>query len=110
MKVFPVAAAAGLMALPLVSTSALADNIVTYDISGVTFDDGGTVNGSFVYDFTLGTIDSFDVTTTDGSILMGQNYDGGVASQDDSGAPTQIAFGITSDFGHRLQFDLANPL
>jgi PEP-CTERM motif len=46
---------------------------VTWDLSGVTFADGGTASGSFVYDADTNTVTSVDITTMGGSI-MGATY------------------------------------
>jgi hypothetical protein len=57
----------------LFSSIASADQIVTYDLSGVTFNDGGTATGSFTVDIAppasttsdaTGTITSADIVTT----------------------------------------------
>ncbi len=54
-----------LLAALLVPCAALATT-VQWTISGATFDDGGTLTGSFTYDFTNNTISSISVTTTAG--------------------------------------------
>jgi len=59
----------GLIAVPVllilvcVPSIALADGI-TWNLSGVTFDDGGTASGSFVYDAATNTYSAIDVTTS----------------------------------------------
>lgn len=48
---------------------------VTWYLSGVTFDDGGTATGSFVYDATaMPAYSSIDITTTAGTVLPGASY------------------------------------
>lgn len=48
---------------------------VTWYLSGVTFDDGGTATGTFVYDATaLPAYSSIDITTTAGTVLPGASY------------------------------------
>ena len=58
-----------------VPSIASADGI-TWDLSGVTFDDGGTASGSFVYDALTNTYTPGDitVTTTAGTLLTGATY------------------------------------
>jgi hypothetical protein len=46
---------------------------LTWNISG-TFNDGGTISGSFVYDADASLFSSIDVVTTAGSILGGADY------------------------------------
>ena len=52
-----------LLILVCVPSIALADG-VTWNLSGVTFDDGGTASGSFVYDAATNTYSAIDVTTS----------------------------------------------
>jgi hypothetical protein len=47
---------------------------VTWYLSGVSFNDGGTAAGSFVYDVTSNVFSNIDITTTGGSIRAGSNY------------------------------------
>ena len=56
-----------------VPSIALADG-VTWNLSGVTFDDGGTASGSFVYDAVMNTYSAINVTTTAGTTLTGATY------------------------------------
>jgi len=49
---------------------------VTWVLSGVTFSDGGTASGSFVYNADTNTYSSINITTTAGSILGGATYTG----------------------------------
>ena len=53
-----------------VPSFALADGI-TWNLSGVTFDDGGAASGSFVYDAPTNTFSAIDITTTPGSAFAG---------------------------------------
>jgi hypothetical protein len=46
---------------------------ITWTVSG-TFDDGGTVYGTYVYDATANLYSSINVTTTAGSVLGGSYY------------------------------------
>jgi hypothetical protein len=43
-------------------------------LSGVTFDDGGTASGSFVYDAATNTVSSIDVLTTAGTTFGANKY------------------------------------
>jgi len=60
-------AAAGLPA------SALAAPLL-WTLNGVTFSDGGTASGSFVYDATANTNSAVNITTTTGSVVTGSMY------------------------------------
>jgi hypothetical protein len=64
-----------LFVLFCVPSIASADGI-TWTFSGVTFDDGGTLSGSFVYDALTNTYTPGDitVTTTAGTLLTGAAY------------------------------------
>ena len=57
-------------ALGVCSRSALA-NPRLWTLAGVTFDDGGTASGSFVYDADLNQFSAVNVTTTTGAVLTG---------------------------------------
>ncbi len=62
-----------LLVLLCVPSFALADGI-TWNLSGVTFDDGGAASGSFVYDAPTNTFSAIDITTTPGSAFAGATY------------------------------------
>jgi hypothetical protein len=47
---------------------------VTWNLSGVTFDDGGTATGFFVYNADTNTVVSVDITTTLGTSFSGAVY------------------------------------
>jgi hypothetical protein len=47
---------------------------VNWTLSGVTFNDGGTASGSFIYDAGLNQYSSINLATTAGTILAGANY------------------------------------
>ena len=64
-----------LLVLLCVPSFALADGI-TWNLSGVTFDDGGSASGSFVYDAPSNTFSAIDITTTAGSAFAGATYTG----------------------------------
>jgi len=68
----------------LLATAALAGTLVagpamagplTWTLSNVTFDDGGTASGSFTYDADLDALTNWTITTTPGSTLGGTTYD-----------------------------------
>src|SRR5688572_18672087 len=48
--------------------------LIRWTLSGATFTDGGTASGSFLYDANSSTVTDFDVTTTAGSVLLGNHY------------------------------------
>jgi len=68
-----------LIAVPLlllflsIPSIALADGI-TWNLTGVTFADGGTASGSFVYDAVTNTVSSIDIVTTFGTVFGGTTY------------------------------------
>lgn len=71
-KIIRQAALLCMMALGPVTAHAVP---VTWYLSGVKFNDGGTANGSFVYDATaMPEYSSINITTTAGSVLSGASY------------------------------------
>jgi hypothetical protein len=54
-------------------SAASADGI-TWNLTGVTFDDGGSASGSFVFDASTDTASSIHITTTAGSSFGGATY------------------------------------
>lgn len=53
---------------------------ISWTLSGVTFDDGGTASGTFTTDSVGGGLLGFDITTTAGSAQGGFHYDSSSAS------------------------------
>ncbi|HEY3348398.1 MAG TPA: hypothetical protein VGM13_01315 [Thermoanaerobaculia bacterium] len=51
-------------------TSAASANPVIWTLNGVTFTDGGTASGSFVYNADTNTYSSVNITTTAGSVIV----------------------------------------
>jgi len=51
--------------------------IVTFDLSGVTFSDGSTASGSFVFNSTADTISDINIVLTGGSLLPSLTLTGG---------------------------------
>ena len=76
-----------LLVLVCVPSIALADGI-TWNLSGVTFDDGGTASGSFVYDAVTNMYSDIMVKTTTGAVLTGATY----MSFSDIGLPSDTGF------------------
>jgi len=62
-----------LIVLAGVVPTAAADGL-TWTLTGVTFTDGGTASGSFVYDAVTNTVSSVDITTTLGTLFGGATY------------------------------------
>ena len=62
------------LAMGIEATSAEAGQISYALLAGMSFDDRGTVSGSFVWDTTTHTISSVDITTTNGGLYSGQHY------------------------------------
>jgi len=53
---------------------------LTFTLTGVTFDDGATASGSFVFNPSTMTYGVFDIITSDGSVLAGSHYSPGSGS------------------------------
>lgn len=62
--------------LMAMTPTASADTLVTWTLENVTFTDGATATGSFVYDATTNTVSSIDVVTTAGTLFGGSVYTG----------------------------------
>jgi hypothetical protein len=69
---------ASAVALLSMSSEQLQAAPIQWTLQNVTFDDGGTANGSFVYDADLGNgptaLSSISITTTSGSAFSGTSY------------------------------------
>jgi hypothetical protein len=64
-----------LIVLAAMVPTASADQ-VTWNLIGVTFSDGGTASGSFVYDANTNTVSFVNITTTAGGSFGGTTYTG----------------------------------
>ena len=62
-----------LVVMAAIVPTASADQL-TWTLAGVTFSDGGTASGSFVYNADTNTVSSVDVITTAGSSFGGATY------------------------------------
>jgi hypothetical protein len=91
-----------LFVLFCVPSIASADGI-TWTLSGVTFDDGGTASGSFVYDALTNTYSSIDITTTLGSTFPGATYTGLVDSSFTLPSDTGLILGAPDFLGPIFQ-------
>jgi hypothetical protein len=68
---------AGLVFAVLAAAPASANTIQTYELNGVTFNDGGTATGSFTLDLTTNTILSSSIFTSfKNFVFVGGDYDG----------------------------------
>jgi hypothetical protein len=85
--------ALALFVLFCVPSIASADGI-TWGLSGVFFDDGGTASGSFVYDAITNTYSSINVTTTTGTTMAGATYS--TLSYLGTSSNTGLLFGASS--------------
>ena len=56
------------------SAPSVSANPILWNLVGVTFDDGGTASGSFVYDADTNTYSNISITTTAGSAFGGATY------------------------------------
>ncbi|MBM3729187.1 MAG: hypothetical protein FJW40_27660 [Acidobacteria bacterium] len=72
---------------------------VQWNLSGVTFDDGGTATGFFRYDSDFADYTDIDITTTDGAAFGGARYRWGVfpGSPDGLGAAPRIVRDSTGE-------------
>lgn len=92
------------MALCTVAVAASA--ATTWTLQGVTFSDGGTASGSFVYDAATNTYSNINVTTTAGTVVLtGANYQFAVAASSASGVGLVTTAGnLTGTRGLALLF------
>ncbi len=79
MKIVKLLAGAACAVTMLLSSAAHASS-QEWVLSGVTFDDGGTLSGHFATDSVTGDLLSYDLTSTDGSILGGHHYNAASSS------------------------------
>jgi len=84
---------------------------VTWYLQGVTFVDGGTATGSFVYDANTNTYSSINITTTSGATLQGFTY----AFYDPTFSDATIVDFVTSNNPNKtgtsyLELDFTPPL
>nr|WP_235923061.1 PEPxxWA-CTERM sorting domain-containing protein [Rugamonas aquatica] len=79
MKIVKLLAGAACAATMLLSSVAHAD-VKQWVLSGVTFNDGGTLTGNFATDSVTGGLLSFDLTTTAGTIRDGFHYNAASSS------------------------------
>jgi PEP-CTERM motif len=75
----------------LLSASPAEASPIVWTFSGLTFNDGGTASGSFVYDAAINDYSAISITTTAGSIRSGATY----TTDDD-------AFGFLSTATHMM--------
>ena len=75
MKINNLRAAASALALVALSAagSAHADTLLTYDLSHVTFSDGASASGDFVFDATTDKITAWNITVSAGSEKLGHS-------------------------------------
>ena len=74
---------------------------VTWTLEGVTFDDGATATGSFVFDADTGVYSGIDITTAGGSVLPGATYtayDIGSTPRDSGFGANELGFTAAGDF------------
>ena len=86
---------AGLSAFGMGGTRPASAQSLLYTFSGVTFSDGATATGTFVYDPTLSEFGAYDLTTTNGltDTLAGYQYKLGTAFIGGEGFSFQLADG-----------------
>ncbi len=89
MKRFVLSVLAGLAAY---GTASAAE--ITFDLSDVTFSDGGTATGSFIVDFGQSgalSLVSYDIATTMGTVLAGTTYETGAVQDAATLSSTELA-------------------
>ena len=109
MKVFP---RTFFLTLGLAAIASIAQAVpITWTFTGVTFDDGGTASGTFVYDPALGkvlsAVTATNITTTAGTTLSGYTYSQAKLNSFNLGAPSsggQICWSNSSPGGLCLTF------
>jgi hypothetical protein len=94
----------------LASSQAVHAIPVTYQLQDVTFTDGATASGSFIYDADTRSRGAFQVTTTDG-VLPGFTYDGISSGMYLGGGSGPNNFILFANTGRRyLNFSFLQPL
>jgi len=85
--------------------------ILTWTLQDVTFVDGGTASGSFVYDTASHATSDWDITTTAGTTLAGFHYQpsGGLV-QIDVFSTNTLLFAASPSFSSYLYLHFAGPL
>jgi PEP-CTERM motif len=95
-------------AAALFTTSAQAEAL-EWQFKNVTFADGGTLSGNFVFDTELSRLLSFDVSTTSGSVVQGFHYNAGSSEVWDS-SEYQNFYLFDNGYNRMFQVGFANPL
>ncbi len=88
-----------------------------WQLSGVTFDDGTKMTGSFVYDASTDTLDSYSLTVNNGSLSAftynssdSSQYGTTIGTGGYSGTSNDELFLLDNDYSRYLQLDFASPL
>jgi len=85
---------AGLIFAVLTTAPASANTIATYELDGVTFNDGGTASGTFTLDLTTNTLVSSAITTSFKNIVfVGGDYDGSLFDGFNAAPAAQLSLG-----------------
>jgi hypothetical protein len=83
---------------------------ITWTLSDVTFDDGGSASGSFSTDSTSGAVTSFNIVTSGGSVL-GTTYDATTSSVfDNYFSPNSFVLATNGSISPYINFAFADPL
>lgn len=85
---------------------------IDWQLSGVTFDDGGTASGTFSTNSTNGDVIAFDIVTTGGTTLGGTAYDSTASNTFSSNGIYSPNSFILSNFDTStyVNFEFDNPL
>ncbi len=86
-------------------------------LAGVTFDDGTTMSGSFVYDASTDTLDSYSISVNSGTLSSftynsadSSQYGTTIGTGGYSGTSNDELFLLDNDFSRYLQLDFASAL
>ena len=82
---------------------------ITWTLSGVTFDDGGTASGSFTIDTSTGQLTTFDIITTSTSLFPAFEYNNSSATQNVFDLSSFVIASNANQF-HLLSMFFADPL
>jgi hypothetical protein len=99
----------GLFGATLVLGAAAYAGPLTWTLSGLTFNDGGTAFGTFSYNADTNTFSSIDITTTAGSLMPGGQYFA-LSSAALASGPEDVALISTNNRSQLFNFELSSAM
>ncbi|HPQ26683.1 MAG TPA: PEP-CTERM sorting domain-containing protein [Gammaproteobacteria bacterium] len=75
---------------------------ILWNISGMTFDDGGTATGSFIFDANTTTYSAVSIVTTAGTNFAGASYDTGDVSNSLFGGSDENGLHLVRNLGESI--------